>query len=392
MRRVVVTGIGIYSCIGCCKQDVIESLQEGLCGLIWDYDRIGHGLSSGLTGAVVKPFNYSKFMAEETMYMAAAVAEAILDSNLVNYSDFGIIIGNDGNAKALRDSLETFQKCKRTFSLGSSHVLKDLNSNPSLCLSVGHKNTGISLTVSGACASGGHAVGLAYRLIQSGMEDVILCGGCQEINEDSIFAFDGLRVFSKNRNPKEAVRPFDKNRDGLAPSGGAACLILEDFDHAIRRNAPIYAEILGYGASSSGDYTVNSIDSEIKCMKDALRGIDLEAVDIISAHGTATTVGDFNEANAILQLFSDSCPIITATKALTGHELWMAGASEIIYSILSIKNGFIPPNPNLDECPFEGLNIHKNRVELEKGRSYYMLSNSFGLGGNNSSILIKVFV
>lgn len=395
MRRVVITGIGIYSCIGTTKEEVISSLREGKCGLIWDDTRIEHGFGSGLTGQITLPLPVNGFMSEEALYSFIAASEALKDSRLdKDFHDFGIIIGNDGSAKAMYDSLEAFQKYKRTFSLGSTHVIKGLNSNPSLCLSKQFKNTGISLTLSGACASGGHSVGIAYELIKSGKEDVILCGGCQEINEDAVFSFDALRSFSQNRNPKEAVRPFDADRDGLAPSGGAACLILEDYDHAVERGAGIYGIIKGYGATSSGDYTINSIESEIECMWRATGMEDPDGlVDVISAHATGTVLGDYNEAMAITSLFKNTPPLVMATKALTGHEMWMSGTSEIIYAILSVTNGFIPSNPNLNKCSYENLNVNRELIEYDKDPTEfdtYILSNSFGLGGTNSSILLKV--
>lgn len=386
MKRVVITGIGIYSCLGVGKEAVLESLRHGKCGLVADTSRTDIGFRSILTGKLPEPTIPSplqRFMADESKYAYVAALEALTDSD--GLTDCGVIIGNDSSSRAMAHSLDMWKKYIKTSKLGPSHVIKTLNSNPTAVITNLFKLRGMSFSIGGACASGGHAIGIAYTLIRQGIEPAILCGGCQEVNTYSVFAFDALGNFSTSSNPNEAVRPFDKMRNGLVPSGGAACLILEDLDHALARGARIYGEVIGYGATSSGELVASTVESQTSCMKKALGDIHPEDVSLISAHATGTKEGDKIEAEAIKSVFSNS-PYVSATKALTGHEMWMAGASEVIYSLLAAREGFIPPNINTDDFSME-LNIRRALVETKPN---IILSNSFGLGGTNSSLLIRV--
>lgn len=386
MKRVVITGIGIYSCLGVGKEAVLESLRYGKCGLVVDTSRTDIGFRSILTGKLPEPTIPSplqRFMADESKYAYVAALEALTDSD--GLTDCGVIIGNDSSSRAMAHSLDMWKKYIKTSKLGPSHVIKTLNSNPTAVITNLFKLRGMSFSIGGACASGGHAIGIAYTLIRQGIEPAILCGGCQEVNTYSVFAFDALGNFSTSSNPNEAVRPFDKTRNGLVPSGGAACLILEDLDHALARGARIYGEVIGYGATSSGELVASTVESQTSCMKKALGDIHPEDVSLISAHATGTKEGDKIEAEAIKSVFSNS-PYVSATKALTGHEMWMAGASEVIYSLLAAREGFIPPNINTDDFSME-LNIRRALVETKPS---IILSNSFGLGGTNSSLLIRV--
>lgn len=387
MNRVVITGMGIVSSIGIGKEEVTQSLRSGKCGIVLDESR--SGFRSALTGSI-QSFNRRsrRFFAPQTSYMHQAIEEALSEQPEGLGTDCGLIIGNDGSSLATKNSLTAFDKVKVTSRLGSSHLFQSLTSNPTAALSNYFGFTGTSFTVSGACASGGHAIGIAYNLIKSGQEKAIICGGCQEINPEATFAFDALRSFSTSKNPEEAVRPFDRDRDGLVPSGGAACLILEEYEHAVARGAKIYAEVLGYGATSSTLLSASSAESECECMKKALGSVSPEEVDLISAHATGTVEGDAAEAAAIENLFPFGVHVI-ATKVLTGHEMWMAGASEIIYAILSVRANFLPPNKNSKNCPFD-LILHTNTLTLDDENIRYILSNSFGLGGTNSSILLKL--
>lgn len=386
MKRVVITGIGIYSCLGVGKEAVLESLRHGKCGLVADTSRTDIGFRSILTGKLPEPTIPSplqRFMADESKYAYVAALEALTDSD--GLTDCGVIIGNDSSSRAMAHSLDMWKKYIKTSKLGPSHVIKTLNSNPTAVITNLFKLRGMSFSIGGACASGGHAIGIAYTLVRQGIEPAILCGGCQEVNTYSVFAFDALGNFSTSSNPNEAVRPFDKTRNGLVPSGGAACLILEDLDHALARGARIYGEVIGYGATSSGELVASTVESQTSCMKKALGDIHPEDVSLISAHATGTKEGDKIEAEAIKSVFSNS-PYVSATKALTGHEMWMAGASEVIYSLLAAREGFIPPNINTDDFSME-LNIRRALVETKPN---IILSNSFGLGGTNSSLLIRV--
>lgn len=386
MRRVVITGIGIYSCIGIGKKEVLESLKSGKCGIISDKERLNKGFRSPLTSNLPEPNiprPLQRFMADESKYAYVAALEALTDSE--GLTDCGVIIGNDSSSRAMAESIDLWKKYTKTSKLGPTHVIKTLNSNPTAVITNLLKLRGTSFSIGGACASGGHAIGVAYSLVKQGIEPAILCGGCQEVNEYSVFAFDALGNFSIDSNPNEAVRPFDDRRNGLVPSGGAACLVLEDLEYAKSRGAKIYGEIIGYGATSSGELVVSNLESQVACMKKALGNVSPENVSLVSAHATGTVQGDEVEADAIKEVFKHS-PYISATKALTGHEMWMAGASEVIYSLLSAREGFIPPNVNTDDLSL-GLNIHKDMVPFNPG---LILSNSFGLGGTNSSLLIRV--
>lgn len=391
MRRVVIVGMGIYSSIGSNKKEVLKSLKKGFCGIGIDQSR--EGFNSRLTGIVPAPMeipqHIKRYMAPQTEYMYKALSEALEDAHLecppVNC---GLIIGNDSSSQATAEAIESYSELKRTSKLGTTHVFRTLTSNPTAVLSTYFRLEGPSFSVGGACASGAHAIGVSYNLIAGGIANVIATGGCQEVNPDAIFAFDAIGAFSKSTIPREAVKPFDKNRDGLVPSGGAACLILAELNYALEANLPIYGEIVGYGANSSNHLSKSNLLAELECMQKALGDYSPSDVDVVSAHATGTVDGDLSEAAAILGLFDKYRPYISATKALTGHEMWAAGATEIAYSVLSSKAGFVPPNINTEDNSFS-LNIHKSLVEIDSPK--FILSNSFGLGGTNSSILIKLW-
>lgn len=386
MNRVFITGLGIWSCIGQGKKEVTKALYEGRCGLGHDPTRIK--FHSDLTGLIPTPEAIPPFVrrygTEQTWYMHEAVHRAIDDAQLLDCSEAGLIVGAESGMKADTEVWDKFQKVPKTSRLGSTPVFKCMASNPTAVLSHVFGLKGPSFTLSSACSSGGHSIGIAYKLIQSGMSDIMICGGCEEVNLESTYAFDALGNFAEDAN---GVRPFDAERKGLAPSGGAACLVLESEEHVKRRGVKPYAEVLGYGATSSSELAESSVSSEVKCMLMALGNI--RSVEVISAHATGTIQGDSAEADAILSVFPD-CPYISATKALTGHELRMAGASELIYSILATGNGFVPPNPRSADNSL-GLNIHRSRVDLGRAEERLVLSNSFGLGGTNSSILIRLW-
>ncbi|MEG0500201.1 MAG: beta-ketoacyl-[acyl-carrier-protein] synthase family protein, partial [Rikenellaceae bacterium] len=288
--------------------------------------------------------------------------------------------------------VDIMREKKNTTLIGSGNVFQSMNSTVSMTLSVIFNLRGINFTIAGACASGSHAIGMGYLLIKNGLQDCIICGGAQEVNEYSVGSFDGLNAFSTREDePTKASRPFDKQRDGLVPSGGAATLVIESYESAVKRGAPILAEIIGYGFSSNGDHiSVPNVDGPRRSLKMAIKdaGVSVEEIGYVNAHATSTLIGDFNEATAIHDVFGLHKPFVTSTKALTGHEMWMAGASEVIYSTLMMRNNFIAPNINLEERDeaSEKLNIPVQRVDT----SFDMfLSNSFGFGGTNSTLIIK---
>lgn len=403
MRRVVITGMGIYSCIGKNLEEVKESLYKGKSGIVVDEQRISFGYRSPLTGMVEKP-NLIKALSrrerislgQEGEYAYAATVEALnnakLDQDYLDTNEVGILYGNDSTSKSVVDSVDKIREKKDTTLVGSGAIFQAMNSSVTMNLSTIFKLKGINITISAACASGSHSIGLAYQLIKSGMQDCIICGGAQEINELAMGSFDGLGVFSKNtQNPTEASRPFDSERDGLVPSGGAATLVVESYESAIKRNAPILGEIIAYGFSSNGDHiSTPNVEGPARAMRKAIdqAGIKPEEIDYVNAHATSTPVGDANEAKAIYQVFGENGPYVSSTKSMTGHECWMAGASEIIYSMLMMQNNFIAPNANL-KTPDESaskLNLVTQTIEQKIN---VFLSNSFGFGGTNSALIIK---
>ena len=402
-RRVVITGMGIYSCLGKTLDEVRDSLYNGKSGIIFDPVRKEMGFISALTGHVEKPNlkgvlsrNQRVYMPEQALFAYCATADALkaalIDQDYLDSHEVGLIYGNDSSAEPIVESVDTMRLKKDTSLIGSGGIFKSMNSTVTMNLSCIFKLKGINLTVSGACASGSHSIGWGAMLIQNGLQDMIICGGAQEVNPYSVCSFDGISAFSKRENePEKASRPFDKNRDGLVPSGGAATVILEDYESAVRRGAPILAEVLGYGFSSNGDHiSVPNVDGPARSLRMALSHSGLTASEIgyINAHATSTLVGDQNEAKAIYQVFGDNMPPVTSTKSQTGHEMWMAGASEVIYSILMMKGGFIGANLNF-ETPDEDsakLNIPAKRLERHFD---CFLSNSFGFGGTNSTLIIK---
>ena len=403
-RRVVITGIGIWSCIGKNKEEVTESLREGRSGIGIDSKRIEYGYRSPLTGIVEKPQLKGKldrklriYLAEEGEYAYVATLEAFqqagIDDEYLMNNEVGVIFGNDSSAKAVIESHEIAMEKKDTTLIGSSAIFQSMNSTVTMNLSTIFHLKGINMTVSAACASGSHSIGFGALLIRNGLQDMVLCGGAQETNYLSMGSFDGLSAFSTRINePTKASRPFDRNRDGLVPSGGAAALVLEDYDHAIARGATILAEVCGYGFSSNGENHISQPSEEgcLRAMKRAIKeaGINAEDIDYVNAHATSTPQGDTFEALALKQLFGKTQTPISSTKSMTGHECWMAGASELVYSILMMQNGFIAPNINF-ENPDEytdGLNIITKATNKDLN---IILSNSFGFGGTNSALVIR---
>ncbi|HJD86332.1 beta-ketoacyl-[acyl-carrier-protein] synthase family protein [Empedobacter stercoris] len=402
-QRVVITGMGIYSCLGTSLEEVTESLRQGKSGIIFDEERKEFGFKSALTGMVphadLKPFLNRRqriTVGQETEFAYMATLEALKNAGLteeyVKSNEVGIIYGNDSVSKAIIDAIDIVREKKDTELIGSGAIFKSMNSTVTMNLATIFELTGINMTISAACASGSHSVGLGFMMIKDGLQDMIICGGAQEINKYAMASFDGLGVFSANeKHPEKACRPFDKNRDGLVPSGGGATLILESYESAIKRGAPIIAEVLGYGFSSNGGHiSTPNVDGPAIAMNRALKQANLSADEIqyINAHATSTPVGDANEAKAIDQVFGKTRPYVSSTKSMTGHECWMAGASEIIYSNLMMMNNFIAPNINFEDADEDSAKLNIVKETLNKEFDVY-LSNSFGFGGTNSALVIK---
>lgn len=406
MGRVVVTGMGIWSCIGTSIEEVKESLYQGKSGIGMDEARLTYGYQSALTGIVKAPVlkglldrHARRGFSEECDYAYMASRQAfemakIDDEYLVN-NEVGCIFGNDSSAKPVIEAAKIMDEKHDTELLGQNFVFQAMNSTVNMNMSTAFHLKGVNFTVSAACASGSHSIGLGYMLIKQGLQEMVLCGGAQETNFYSMASFDALNAFSKRMDePQKASRPFDKDRDGLVPSGGAAALVLEDYDHAVARGANIIAEVVGYGFSSNGTTAISQPSDEgcVRAMQRAMKdaGLTPSDIDYINAHATSTPQGDMYEAIAIDKLFRGEHALVSSTKGMTGHECWMAGASEAVYSIIMMQNNFVAPNINLENRDeySEHLNLATKTIDTEVN---VVLSNSFGFGGTNSALVFKKY-
>jgi 3-oxoacyl-[acyl-carrier-protein] synthase I len=402
MKRVVVTGIGIYSCIGKNVDEVTQSLRAGRSGIGIDPERTKYGYRSPLTGIVERPLlkgvldRRSRIgLAEEGEYAYMATVEAMrnagIDMNYLEQNEVGIFYGNDSSAKPVIEAHKTIEETRDTQMLGSSVIFQSMNSTVTMNLASIFKLRGINMTISAACASGSHSIGLGYLFIRNGWQDIVVCGGAQEVNLYSMASFDALSAFSiRTDDPTKASRPFDASRDGLVPSGGGATVILEEYEHAVARGAKILGEVVGYGFSSNGGHISQPNDEgSFIAMKRALdeAGVRPEDIDYINAHATSTPLGDRYEAMALGKLFGNRVPV-SSTKSMTGHECWMSGASEIVYSLLMMQNDFMAPNINFEHPDEVSAQLDIVKVATEK-RLRLVLSNSFGFGGTNSALVLK---
>ncbi|MBQ0122592.1 MAG: beta-ketoacyl-[acyl-carrier-protein] synthase family protein [Bacteroidales bacterium] len=403
MQRVVITGMGIYSCLGTTLDEVRDSLYYGKSGIILDQARKEIGFRSGLTGYVPSPDLKKELPRSQRVYMPEqakyaycatrdALAHAKIDQDYINSHEVGILYGNDSTSEPVYEAVNTILTKKDTMLCGSGAIFQSMNSTVTMNLSVIFKLRGINMTISAACASGSHSIGLGALLIQNGLQEMVVCGGAQEINAAATGSFDGIAAFSTRENePEKASRPFDRDRDGLVPGGGAATVILESYESAVRRGAPILAEVLGYGFSSNGDHISSpNVEGPSRALAMSIEraGVSIDSIGYINAHATSTHVGDTNEAKAIYSVFGDRRIEVTSTKSQTGHEMWMAGASEVIYSILMMKNGFIGANLNFENPDEDSAKLLIPSKRIDKKFDMF-LSNSFGFGGTNSSLIIK---
>lgn len=405
-RRVVITGMGIWSCLGTDLETVKQSLYEGKSGIGMQSERLEYGYRSALTGIVEEPVITKKMldrhtragMPEEARYAYMSSLQAFEQANIsdeyLRENEVGCIFGNDSSAKPVIEASKIMDEKHDSAMLGYGLIFQSMNSTVNMNLSTIFHLRGVNFTISAACASGSHSIGLGYMLIKQGMQDVVLCGGAQETNFYSMASFDALGAFSVRMDePTKASRPFDRDRDGLIPSGGAASLILEDYEHAKARGANILAEVVGYGFSSNGGgISQPSDEGSVVAMTRALdmSGVKAEDIDYINAHATSTHQGDMYEAMALNRMFGGKHALISSTKSMTGHECWMAGASEAVYSILMMQNDFVAPNINFEHPDeySEKLNLAITTVETELN---LVLSNSFGFGGTNSALVLKKF-
>ena len=403
MRRVVVTGIGIWSCIGRNKEEVTASLRAGTSGIGIDEARREYGFRSPLTGIVETPDLKNLLhrrlrtgMSQEAMYAYMAAREAFeqagVEESYLLDNEVGILFGNDSTALPTVEMHETMLEKHDTALLGSGLIFQSMNSTVNMNLSTIFHLRGINFSVSAACASGSHSIGLGAMFIRQGLQDMVLVGGAQEVNPYAMAAFDALGTFSSRIDaPTQASRPFDIDRNGLVPSGGAAALVLEEYDHAVARGATILAEVCGYGFSSNGGgISAPSSEGSFIAMQRALDDAGLKPADIdyVNAHATSTKQGDEEEAVALTRLFGNTKTWVSSTKSMTGHECWMAGASEAVYSILMMQHGFVAPNINLEHVDPAAATLRLAPQTIDTPVRT-VLSNSFGFGGTNSAIVLR---
>ena len=403
MNQVVITGMGIWSCLGTTLEQVCDSLYSGKSGIILDSARKEMGFRSGLTSFVPAPDLKGElpraqrvYMPEPAQYAYCATRDALKDAGIdqeyLDTHEVGLLYGNDSTADAVYNSIAKIVEKKDTMLCGSGGIFLSMNSTVTMNLGVIFRLKGINLTVSGACASGSHAIGLGALLIQNGLQDMVVCGGAQEVNPAATGSFDGISAFStRESEPTKASRPFDRDRDGLVPGGGAATVILESYESAKRRGAKILAEVLGYGFSANGDHISSpNVDGPARSLEMAIRraGVRINEIGYVNAHATSTHVGDANEAKALLKVLGEKTVPITSTKSQTGHEMWMAGASEVVYSMLMMKNGFIAGNINFENPDEDSAHLLIPATTIERKFDTF-LSNSFGFGGTNSTLIIR---
>ena len=401
MHRVAITGIGIVSCLGNDLQTVGDALREGRSGVVIDPQRTKLGFRSPLTG-LIQDFDSSilsrkqrKSMPDFAVWSYASAASALelagLDAESIQNDQTGLLYGCDSSAIAAIEQVEALLEKGETKSIGSGQVFRSMNSTITMNLNTLFKTQGACWSLSSACSSGGHAIGQAADLIRMGRQERMICGGAQEINWQSMCSFDGLGAFSTNTDrPAAASRPFDADRDGLVPSGGAASVVLERYDLAEKRGANILGELIGYGFSSDGgQLSVPSLHGINRAMLMALdqSGLAAAEIDYLCAHATSTPAGDAAEAINIRKVFGDKMPPTSSLKSMTGHELWMSGASQVVYTTIMAQQNFIAPNINYNK-PCEatsGLNVIRETIPQAPTKA---LCNSAGFGGTNSALIL----
>ena len=403
-NRVVITGMGIWSCLGTTLDEVRKSLYEGKSGIIFSQERMDAGFRSPFCADVpkvdLKPYvnrNFRQFMPEEAQYAYMATRDALaaarLEQDYIDSHEVGIIYGNDSVAEATMKALDKFRQFGSTAACGSGAIFQSMNSTVTMNLACLFHLKGINLTASAACASGSQSIGLAWLLIKNGLQDCVVCGGAQEANMYGVASFDGIQSFAlrDDNDATKASRPFDSQRNGLVPGGGAATLVVESYESAVKRGAPILAEIVSWGFSGNGDHiSTPNVTGPARSLELCLEksGIQVKEIGYVNAHATSTKIGDSREAQAIAQIFGDYRVPVTSTKSQTGHEMWMAGASEIIYTMLMMKNDFIAGNVNFENPDEETACVNVIPETIEAHFDTF-LSNSFGFGGTNSTLIVR---
>ncbi|WGE42448.1 beta-ketoacyl-ACP synthase I [Actinobacillus equuli] len=403
MKRVVITGLGVISSIGNNKEEVLASLKEGKSGIEFVPEFAEVGMRSQVAGTIkLNPAELIdrkiyRFMGDAAAYAYLSMKEAIEDSGLtedqVSNDRTGLVIGaGTGSAHSQLVACDAVRGPRGVKAVGPYAVTKTMASSVSACLATPYKIRGVNYSISSACATSAHCIGHAMELIQLGKQDVVFAGGAEELSWECATEFDAMGAVSTkyNDNPTKASRAYDANRDGFVIAGGGAVVVVEELEHALARGAKIYAEIVGYGATSDGyDMVAPSGEGAERCMKQALATVNGE-VEYINVHGTSTPVGDVKELGAIKNVFGDKNPAISSTKSMTGHSLGAAGAHEAVYSLLMLDNGFIAPSINIETLDeqAEGLNIVTERQDKALTT---VMSNSFGFGGTNACLVFQKY-
>lgn len=400
MKRAVITGLGIISSIGNNKQEVLASLQEGRSGITFSQELKDAGMRSHIWGGVkldttgLIDRKIVRFMSDASIYAYLSMQQAIEDSGLtpemVSNDRTGLIVGSGGGSPRNQVAGSDGMRAKGLKGVGPYMVTKAMASGVSACLATPFKIRGVNYSISSACSTSAHCIGNAVEMIQLGKQDVVFAGGGEELCWEMACEFDAMGALSTrfNDTPEKASRTYDQNRDGFVIAGGGGIVVVEELEHALARGAHIYAEIVGYGATSDGaDMVAPSGEGAVRCMRMAMKGVDTP-IDYINVHGTSTPVGDVKELGAIHEVFGDKTPALSSTKAMTGHSLGAAGVHEAIYTLLMAEHGFIAPSiniENLDEAA-EGMDIVTTPTQRKLTT---VMSNSFGFGGTNATLVMR---
>ena len=401
MKRVVITGLGIVSSIGNDKAEVTESLKTGRSGIEYCEEYAELGFRSHVHGPIRLNPNelidrkLRRFMGDSAAFAYLAMKEAIevsgLSEDQISNPRVGLISGSGGGSNQNMIEAVDVMRSRGARKVGPTMVPRIMASTNSACLSVAYKIKGVNYSISSACATSAHCIGNAYEIIQTGKQDIIFAGGGDEVHWTSTLLFDSMGALSSayNETPEVASRPYDANRDGFVISGGGGMVVLEELEHALQRNAYIYAEVVGYGATSDGDDMVKpSGEGAIRCMRQAISTVDTP-IDYINTHATSTPAGDIAELDAVKEVFGEDSPRISGTKSLTGHGLGAAGANEAIYSLLMMEHDFIAASANISELD-EGAADMRIVAEREDNAGLNtIMSNSFGFGGTNATLVFK---
>ena len=401
MKRAVITGLGIVSSIGNNQQEVLASLREGRSGITFSDEFKDAGMRSHVWGNVkldttgLIDRKVVRFMNDASIYAYLSMREAIADAGLSeeayqNNPRVGLIAGSGGSSKAQVFGADAMRSPRGLKAVGPYVVTKAMGSAVSACLATPFKIHGVNYSISSACATSAHCIGNAVEQIQLGKQDIVFAGGGEELGWEMACEFDAMGALSTKYNdqPSKASRTYDAHRDGFVIAGGGGMVVVEELEHALARGAHIYAEIVGYGATSDGaDMVAPSGEGAVRCMQMAMHGVDTP-IDYLNSHGTSTPVGDVKELGAIREVFGDNSPAISATKAMTGHSLGAAGVQEAIYSLLMLEHGFVAPSINIEEMDEQaaGLNIVTETLDRELTT---VMSNSFGFGGTNATLVLS---